>query len=821
MGGRRRARVAATPPRMSLYSGWYQTQHPTWDNSPASPMPPFFSRSTNAPHVAPRLPQPSAVTINMANLTSQDPSKAKVETLFGPPVGVGGVPTPNWTSMASRNDPGRAEEEELTPDVVQEWVRRSKQEADKPVPTTTLQALVNLKRPTIRLTPLSSVSEDQPPSHSTAAAAHGLEFDFDCDAARCAISVRAVLPGEKVDTTVVFERVVDGGFGRSLKFDEHGAILELAKLDLLQPTLHGSQEIISHQGNDQPSSVNGPRAHPDTTGAATRKRFSAFHFRRRSIARDAVGPALQVVDADAETHAARQSLDGDHDHDDDHIPPAAVNSSRNPNMHIQDGKEDCGVKVIIRIEALDELDNPLKSRNAQLTYLHILRMATSAPEGDNTESAVKPWVVKVVKREAVIGAHTFRLQEIYGLATSNSAGDAPADPVEPPSATYPPTGTTPNVSYDTPATEECAVNMVEFGAGGALTHEVEPTGMTNATETTNGDGVTPIDGSAAEQGNGVPNVTAPSTDRPRRKRKAKGWFCPVCRQPYTALLRITTTPPGKRLSEDSFNAPVPVPLAPTQIAAPLTDSTNVNFEPPASDAGTSGVVGGETVAGGKLGGLLSELSLKAKKPGQSASDASLRLHMNTVFGDSYTQTQFDIHGSLNDVWDIIDRHTLPEATPLWFLRQLDRLDNNEPLVYTYNYVYGGGTIDASLVASYTPTVLSMTDQMNEFLTTVASHPTSVPWTSTNTIFSLFIGINDIVTSNSLAAFKATQTVVQTWVYDAKFKASSNNLPPMVFDVTSYGSASNVAWCSNYHISPGVHDIFAREIGSTLLVGSEL
>jgi hypothetical protein len=31
----------------------------------------------------------------------------------------------------------------------------------------------------------------------------------------------------------------------------------------------------------------------------------------------------------------------------------------------------------------------------------------------------------------------------------------------------------------------------------------------------------------------------------RRKRKAKGWFCPVCRQPYTSLLRITTTPPIK------------------------------------------------------------------------------------------------------------------------------------------------------------------------------------------------------------------------------------------------------------------------------------
>lgn len=74
---------------------------------------------------------------------------------------------------------------------------------------------------------------------------------------------------------------------------------------------------------------------------------------------------------------------------------------------------------------------------------------------------------------------------------------------------------------------------------------------------------------------------------------------------------------------------------------------------------------------------------------------------------------------------------------------LDTTVYNKSLVLTYNYAYGGATIDTSLVAPYKPTVLSLADQVNEFLTTVASKPTSVPWTSFNAIFSIWIGINNI------------------------------------------------------------------------------
>ena len=182
-----------------------------------------------------------------------------------------------------------------------------------------------------------------------------------------------------------------------------------------------------------------------------------------------------------------------------------------------------------------------------------MRIASTPAPGPSTAEPTNEgaWLVKVVRREAQIGRHTFRLQEIYGLASSSSAA-----PAEPAPTTYPPTPAQNNVN-DGPATEcvlclssprevvllpcrhlvacrECAVNMVEFGAGGALTHEVEPTEATTATATE-----APAEGTAAAETTATPAAPAPVIPAPsRRKRKAKGWFCPVCRQ-RTPLLQMT------------------------------------------------------------------------------------------------------------------------------------------------------------------------------------------------------------------------------------------------------------------------------------------
>ena len=77
------------------------------------------------------------------------------------------------------------------------------------------------------------------------------------------------------------------------------------------------------------------------------------------------------------------------------------------------------------------------------------------------------------------------------------------------------------------ACRECAVNMVEFGAGGAITHsetEPAPGGDNHENNAENADAHAPQEE--------APGTTAQAqlAQANRRKRRAKGWFCPVCRQ---------------------------------------------------------------------------------------------------------------------------------------------------------------------------------------------------------------------------------------------------------------------------------------------------
>ena len=74
---------------------------------------------------------------------------------------------------------------------------------------------------------------------------------------------------------------------------------------------------------------------------------------------------------------------------------------------------------------------------------------------------------------------------------------------------------------------------------------------------------------------------------------------------------------------------------------------------------------------------------------------------------------------------------------------LNTVQFNKSLILTYNYAYGGATIDATLVPPYTSTVLSLTDQVNQFLNGAASKPSGAQWTSSDALFSFWIGINDI------------------------------------------------------------------------------
>ncbi|KAF9037784.1 hypothetical protein BDZ89DRAFT_1061372 [Hymenopellis radicata] len=78
---------------------------------------------------------------------------------------------------------------------------------------------------------------------------------------------------------------------------------------------------------------------------------------------------------------------------------------------------------------------------------------------------------------------------------------------------------------------------------------------------------------------------------------------------------------------------------------------------------------------------------------------------------------------------------------------MSRTTYNKSLVLTYNMAYGGATIDSNLVTPYEPTVLSLTDQINDFLESTSILPA---WKSANTLFSVWIGVNDIGNSYYLS-----------------------------------------------------------------------
>lgn len=170
-------------------------------------------------------------------------------------------------------------------------------------------------------------------------APHCLEFQYDCDAPKVRISLDVYSkkrPDGKSSKTTVYSAVFDGGFGRSLKVED-GATLELSHiLASLQAESQTAQTeevpatslFVLNGSADTEAGLDGaaPAASNDVGQGSSRRRLSAFAFKRRHQRSDVAGPALRVVDVDAVTeHAA-----------------------------LEPKKNDINVRVSIALEALDE-----------------------------------------------------------------------------------------------------------------------------------------------------------------------------------------------------------------------------------------------------------------------------------------------------------------------------------------------------------------------------------------------------------------------------------------------------------------------------------
>ncbi|KAF2001900.1 carbohydrate esterase family 16 protein [Amniculicola lignicola CBS 123094] len=117
-----------------------------------------------------------------------------------------------------------------------------------------------------------------------------------------------------------------------------------------------------------------------------------------------------------------------------------------------------------------------------------------------------------------------------------------------------------------------------------------------------------------------------------------------------------------------------------------------------------------------------------------------------VFGDSYTQTGFNINGTQPSPSNPMGNPPYPGWTssngPNW----VDFLTYtyNASRLQTYNLAYGGATVDAALVTPYAPTVLSLKNQVQDlYLPKYAKAPFTSKWNGDNSLFLFWIGINDV------------------------------------------------------------------------------
>lgn len=121
----------------------------------------------------------------------------------------------------------------------------------------------------------------------------------------------------------------------------------------------------------------------------------------------------------------------------------------------------------------------------------------------------------------------------------------------------------------------------------------------------------------------------------------------------------------------------------------------------------------------------------------------VRRHSGYYSGDSYTTTSFNSSSTLPSIGNPLGNPPYPGLTADGGENWVDFLTTtyNKSLILTYDFAWGGATIDAKLV---TPgSGISLADEVNTFLNKFASKPSSTPWQTHNTLFSVWIGINDI------------------------------------------------------------------------------
>ena len=88
---------------------------------------------------------------------------------------------------------------------------------------------------------------------------------------------------------------------------------------------------------------------------------------------------------------------------------------------------------------------------------------------------------------------------------------------------------------------------------------------------------------------------------------------------------------------------------------------------------------------------------------------------------------------------------------------------NQSYIQTYNFGYGGAVINDSVIHNgFGPTVKNFVDQVEqEFLPTYVNND-EVSWSSSNSLFSIFFGINDVTNSWAMKNDSLNYEAIQSY-----------------------------------------------------------
>ncbi|KAK0630371.1 hypothetical protein B0T17DRAFT_653825 [Bombardia bombarda] len=174
-------------------------------------------------------------------------------------------------------------------------------------------------------------------------------------------------------------------------------------------------------------------------------------------------------------------------------------------------------------------------------------------------------------------------------------------------------------------------------------------------------------------------------------------------------------------------------------AAPATTATSSVSPVTTSKAVTT------TTAQASTGTALKTSTTVASTSSTSTPSSSAGTKYLIAFGDSYSQTGFNIDSTKPSPGNPLGNPALPGWTASGGLNWVGFLASqlNSSTLLTYNFAYGGATTNASLVTPYAPTVLSFVDQVAQFSRSIASHPSYAPWTGADTLVAVWMGVNDV------------------------------------------------------------------------------